>query len=98
MEYKRLQRAVTLLFFIIAFGTIGYYAVEHMTMFEAFYMTLITISTVGFSEIKPLTIYGRIITIIIISTGIMMMVMTRPYRVRGLISEKPTVLMVMMVM
>jgi len=70
MEYKSLQRAVTLLFCIIAFGTFGYYIVEHMTMFEAFYMTLITISTVGFSEIKPLTIYGRIITIIIISGGV----------------------------
>jgi len=33
-------------------------------------MTLITISTVGFSEIKPLTIYGRIITIIIITGGV----------------------------
>jgi voltage-gated potassium channel len=70
MEYKRLQRAVTLLFCIIAFGTIGYYLVEHMSVFEAFYMTLITISTVGFSEIKPLTVYGRIITIIIISGGV----------------------------
>jgi voltage-gated potassium channel len=70
MEYKSLQRAVTLLFCIIAFGTFGYYIVEQMTMFEAFYMTLITISTVGFSEIKPLTLYGRIITIIIISGGV----------------------------
>jgi voltage-gated potassium channel len=70
MEYKSLQRAVSLLFCIIAFGTIGYYAVEHMSMFEAFYMTLITISTVGFSEIKPLTVYGRVITIIIISGGV----------------------------
>ncbi|UCH23293.1 MAG: potassium channel protein [Deltaproteobacteria bacterium] len=70
MEYKRLQRALTLLFCIIAFGTCGYYVVEHMSVFEAFYMTLITISTVGFSEIKPLTIYGRIITIIIISGGV----------------------------
>lgn len=33
-------------------------------------MTLITISTVGFSEIKPLTVYGRVITIIIISGGV----------------------------
>ncbi len=70
MEYKRLQRAVTLLFCIIAFGTIGYYTVEHMSVFEAFYMTLITISTVGFSEIKPLTVYGRVITIFIISGGV----------------------------
>lgn len=33
-------------------------------------MTVITISTVGFSEIKPLTIHGRIITLFIILTGV----------------------------
>jgi voltage-gated potassium channel len=33
-------------------------------------MTMITISTVGFSEIKPLSTAGRILTILIISTGI----------------------------
>jgi voltage-gated potassium channel len=70
MEYKRLQRALTLLFCIIAFGTSGYYVVEEMSVFEAFYMTLITISTVGFSEIKPLTVYGRVITIVIITGGV----------------------------
>ncbi|MGD2270513.1 MAG: potassium channel protein [Desulfobacterales bacterium] len=70
MEYKRLQRALTLLFCIIAFGTGGYYVVEEMSVFEAFYMTLITISTVGFSEIKPLTVYGRVITIVIITGGV----------------------------
>ena len=37
MEYKRLQRAVTLLFCIIAFGTFGYYAVEHMTVLGILY-------------------------------------------------------------
>ena len=41
-----------------------------MPLFDAFYMTIITISTVGFSEVKPLSSIGRIITILIISTGI----------------------------
>ena len=54
----------------LLFGTVGYHAVEGMPLFEAFYMTVITISTVGFNEIQPLSIYGRLITILIISTGI----------------------------
>ena len=41
-----------------------------MPLFEAFYMTIITISTVGFSEIRPLTAAGRSITLIIIVLGI----------------------------
>jgi len=55
---------------IIAFGTFGYYFVEHMPLFEAFYMTIITVSTVGFSEIVPLSIAGRALTVIIIILGI----------------------------
>jgi voltage-gated potassium channel len=55
---------------IVAFGTSGYYFVEHMPLFEAFYMTIITISTVGYAEIIPLTHAGRALTIVIIILGI----------------------------
>jgi voltage-gated potassium channel len=55
---------------IIALGTCGYYFVEHMPLFEAFYMTIITISTVGFAEVVPLSQAGRAITVIIIILGI----------------------------
>jgi voltage-gated potassium channel len=76
MDSGRIRLAVILLFCIIAFGTVGYWVFEGMPFFDAFYMTLITISTVGFSEIKPLSISGRIITILIISTGITTMAYT----------------------
>ncbi len=56
---------------VLAFGTTSYHFIEGMTFFESFYMTVITISTVGFSEIRPLSTIGRIITMCIISTGIM---------------------------
>ncbi len=55
---------------ILAFGTYGYYFVEKMPLFEAFYMTMITISTVGYAEIVPLSHAGRALTIIIIILGI----------------------------
>lgn len=55
---------------ILVFGTFGYYFFEHMPFFEAFYMTIITISTVGFSEIAPLSHVGRGITVVIIVLGI----------------------------
>ncbi|MFC1857576.1 potassium channel family protein [Thermodesulfobacteriota bacterium] len=70
MDFKKLRTSLVLLLGILAFGTIGYAVFEEMSVFDAFYMTLITISTVGFSEIKPLTETGRIITIIVIITGI----------------------------
>jgi voltage-gated potassium channel len=55
---------------VIAFGTCGYHFVDHMRFFDAFYMTLITISTVGFAEITPLSLGGRLITVIVIVCGI----------------------------
>jgi voltage-gated potassium channel len=55
---------------IVAFGTCGYYWVEHMPLFEAFYMTIITISTVGYAEIVPLSQAGRALTVVIIILGI----------------------------
>ena len=76
MDYSKLKIALFLLFATIAFGTLGYFFVEDMPLFEAFYMTLITISTVGFSEVKPLSYMGRVITIIIIVWGISLLTYT----------------------
>lgn len=70
MERKRIRNSLSLLVLTLAFGTLGFYLFENMSLFDAFYMTIITISTVGFSEIKPLSPIGRIVTILIISTGI----------------------------
>lgn len=70
MRYSRLTLALFAFLMILAFGTIGYHAVEGMGLFESFYMTLITVSTVGFSEIKQFSQAGRVITIIVIITGI----------------------------
>ena len=70
MDYKKLWYAFFMLTGIISFGTLGYYLLEDMTLFESFYMTIITISTVGFSEIAPLSPASRLITIIVIVLGI----------------------------
>jgi voltage-gated potassium channel len=70
MDYSRLKISLAFFTLIISFGTFGYHIVEGMSYFEAFYMTLITVTTVGFSEIKPLSEIGRLITIVVIITGI----------------------------
>jgi voltage-gated potassium channel len=55
---------------ITAFGTLGYVLVEHMSLIDALYMTVITISTVGFGEVKPLGNAGRIFTMGLIVVGV----------------------------
>lgn len=76
MDYPKLGISFFLLIVTIAFGTGGYVIFEGMPLFEAFYMTLITISTVGFSEVRPLSDVGRSITIIIIILGISLLTYT----------------------
>lgn len=76
MDYFKLQLSLFLLLVTIGFGTSGYVVFEDMPPYEAFYMTLITISTVGFSEIKPLSDVGRGITIVIIILGISLLTYT----------------------
>jgi voltage-gated potassium channel len=85
MDSKKLRYSLLMLVGIIALGTCGYYFVEHMPLFEAFYMTIITISTVGFAEVIPLSQAGRAITVIIIILGISVGAYTIGVLVRALV-------------
>lgn len=51
-------------------GTIGYRLTADLTWIEAFYMTIITITTVGFSEVRPLDTGGKIFTILLIVSSV----------------------------
>jgi voltage-gated potassium channel len=84
-DSKKLRYSLLMLTGIIAFGTIGYYLIENMTLFEAFYMTIITLSTVGFSEVIPLSQAGRAVTVVIIVLGISVGAYTIGMLVRALV-------------
>lgn len=58
-----------LLMSILLFGTFGYMIIEDMRFIDALYMTVITLATVGFKEVKELDENGKIFTIILILTG-----------------------------
>ena len=63
--YIGLAIALTLLF-----GTVGFTALEGFPPFDAFYMTLITITTVGYREIHDLDHSGRIFNSVLIIVGV----------------------------
>jgi voltage-gated potassium channel len=62
--------ANVLLLIIFLLGSAGYHFVEGMSFFDGFYMTFITITTIGFSEVTNLSTYGRILTVGISLLGI----------------------------
>lgn len=67
---KKLIVGLGIIFIIIFVGTIGYMLVEGWSFFDSFYMTIITISTTGFKELKPLSTPGKVLTVFLIITGV----------------------------
>ncbi len=67
---RRIVIALGLTLFFLGIGTFGYVEIEDYSILEAFYMTVITISTVGFGEINPLSEGGRVFTIFLILSGV----------------------------
>lgn len=60
------------LYFLVAFaaGTVGYVLIEHWPWFDALYMSVTTITSVGFMEVRPLSPAGRSFTIGLILVGL----------------------------
>ena len=51
-------------------GTAGFVLIEHWSVFDAFYMTLTTVTTVGYQEVHALTTAGRIFNSFLIFFGV----------------------------
>ena len=67
---RRLVLIAALLAFTMCIGTAGFRLIEGYSVFDAFYMTLITITTVGYQEIHPLSHTGRIFNSFLILFGV----------------------------
>lgn len=57
-------------FFVIAIGTIGFMRVENLPLADAFYFSIVTVSTVGYGDITPVTKTGKILALLLILTGV----------------------------
>lgn len=68
--FKRFFNIFSLLIGVTLFGTLGYYIIEGWNVFDSFYMTVITISTVGFGEVHELSTVGRLFTSLLLITSI----------------------------
>ncbi len=65
----RTAAALALVFSVLAVGSAGYVIIEGFPPFDAVYMTVITVTTVGFAEIRPLSTAGRVFTVCVILMG-----------------------------
>jgi voltage-gated potassium channel len=72
---NRLILIGTALITILAGGTLGFIFIEGYPPFDAFYMTMITVSTVGYAEVHPLSHAGRVFNSFLIFFGVTIMLL-----------------------
>lgn len=69
-ELLSLRIALVLVAIALGFGVVGFMILEGYSLEQAFYMTVITISTVGYGEVQPLDAKGRLFTSVLILLNI----------------------------
>jgi len=62
--------AVALLAAVVLAGTLGYMLIERWSAWDAFYMSVITITTVGYREVHDLSLAGQIWTVLLLFGGV----------------------------
>ncbi|MEJ2163575.1 MAG: potassium channel family protein, partial [Robiginitalea sp.] len=70
MFRSRFYLALFLMGLVLTFGVLGYRYIAEFTWVEALYMTVITVSTVGFKEVRPLSTEEQLFTVILITASI----------------------------
>lgn len=68
-HYKKILTPIYLLIAINIVGILGYQLISGYSFMDAFYMTITTVTTVGYGEIQPLDTAGRIFTAFLIMTS-----------------------------
>jgi voltage-gated potassium channel len=67
---RQLRFSLLVLLLLVSGGTAGYMFIEGWRFLDAFYMTVITVGTVGFQEVHVMSDAGRVFTILLIVVGV----------------------------
>lgn len=67
---KQLWIAVICMTFVVILGTLGFMTIEEISLFQAFWMTMITVLTVGYGDAVPVTQAGKVFALLITPVGV----------------------------
>ncbi|MGB5190829.1 potassium channel family protein [Robiginitalea sp.] len=67
---SKIYLALFMVSFVLLIGVLGYRYIADYTWVEALYMTVITVSTVGFKEVRPLSTHEQLFTVVLITASI----------------------------
>lgn len=72
---SRILAIILMLLVVFLTGTFGYMLIEGWGFWDAVYMTAITMTTVGYGEVQPLSFNGRIFTVVLLLMGVLVVAM-----------------------
>ena len=67
---RRFPKIILFLPVILLVGTIGYWSIENWNFLDSVYMTIITLATIGYHEVHPLSDGGKLFTIFFVIFGV----------------------------
>ena len=70
VSWKHLRILLLIPIPVLIIGTIGYMVLEHISFIDAIYLTIVTISTVGYGDIHPTNVASKLFSIVLIIIGI----------------------------
>lgn len=83
---RRLVVLILIPCLLLVAGTVGYSVLERWPLFDSLYMTVITLTTVGYGEVKPLSVNGRIFTMLLLLGGVFTLVYASTELIRTIVS------------
>jgi voltage-gated potassium channel len=90
------QRIIQALFvpvILVLAGTVGYHLIEGWTLFDSLYVTIITLTTIGYGDLAPTTVAGRGFTMVLVLVGVFSLFYAATALIRALVSgELQTIL------
>ncbi len=84
----RLRIYISILAGVLVFGTLGLMAFERLDLLDAFYFVIVTIATVGYGDIHPVTAAGKVLVMLIIVTGVGCFVGVAANSIENMIDER----------
>jgi voltage-gated potassium channel len=84
----RMRVYLSILLCVLVVGMIGLMVLEHFPPLDAFYFLIVTIATVGYGDIHPVTPAGKILVMLVILTGVGCFVGVAAHSIESMIDER----------
>ena len=88
--YRATAHALLVVFVLVIGGTLGYITVEGWSFFDSLYMAVITLTSVGYGEVHPLTTPGRVFTMGLLLTGVFSLFFAATAAIRSIVDGELT--------